>query len=423
MKPESVVETVGKYVLIDKPSSIVIDLDKSHGSWLFDSRANKFYLDCFSQYASQPLGWNHPKLLDYKEKLANIALHKVANSDMLSIPFGEFVDEFSKVTADFKYHFFIGGGTLGVENAVKAAFDWKAQKLGYNDAKANSLNVIHLREAFHGRSGYMLSTTNSPHNDNKTRLFPKFNWSRVTNPKIYFPIEENNRVAKCSNLEKISLMEIESALKKGNVAAILLEPIQGEGGDNHFRKEYFKALRQLADDYEAMLILDEVQTGVGLTGKMWAYQHFDIIPDMIAFGKKMQVCGFCSTSRIDTVPNNVFSVPFRIDSTWGGDIVDMARATIFLKIIEEDKLVQNAAIVGEYFLEGIKNLGFKNVRGRGLMIAFDLDDTQKRDEFLVELRKNVLALPCGLKSIRFRPHLTFSKEEADTAIKFLSKLV
>jgi L-lysine 6-transaminase len=171
-----------------------------------------------------------------------------------------------------------------------------------------------------------------------------------------------------------------------------------------------------------MLILDEVQTGVGLTGKMWAYQHFGIIPDMICFGKKTQVCGFCSTNRIDEVPNNVFKVSGRINSTWGGNLVDMVRATTYFKIIEEDSLVENAKVVGWYFLEELKKLPLQNVRGRGLMVAFDLPTTQERDDFLKKLNERVFCLKCGEKSIRFRPHLTFSKDDIDVAVNAVKQL-
>lgn len=394
--------------------AVAIDPLASNGSYLADT-TGKLYLDCDSQFASLPVGWNHPTLVQAASYLGRIAIHKIANSDWYTRELAQFTEAFAATAPDFQYFFFVEGGTLGVENALKAAFDWKAQLLGWGDVDVNRLDVIHLKQAFHGRSGYSLSLTNT--DPNKTTLFPKYNWTRITNPKIDFPMVE----ADVAYLEAESLNQAEDALKKNLVAAIILETIQGEGGDNHFRSEYFKALRELANRYEAMLILDEVQAGVGLTGKMWAYQHFGIKPDMIAFGKKTQVCGFASTNRIDSVKNNVFKVSSRINSTWGGNIVDMVRFTFLAKIIKEENLVENARVVGDYFLEELRKLPrIRNVRGRGLMIAFDLEDGTKRMEVLNKMKQNMTALKCGERSIRLRPHLTFSKEDADAAVGFIS---
>lgn len=407
-------KTLKQHILWDD-EAVVIDTMASQGSWLVDKETKKTYLDCFSQFASQPLGWNHPKVLDKKDKLTSAAIHKIANSDMATEEFSEFTEAFADITPDFQYHFFIDGGALGVENALKAAFDWKAQKDGLS---SDSMNIIFLREAFHGRTGYTMSMTNSPHSSLKVKWYPKFNWTKIQNPKMRFPVEETE----IADSEKIALAEMEQALSRRNVAAIIYEPIQGEGGDNHFRKEFFLETRRLADEYDAMFILDEVQTGVGLTGKMWAYEHFDVIPDMICFGKKTQVCGFSCGRRIDEIDTNVFHVPSRINSTWGGNIVDMVRSKIFIDIIQEDQLIDNADRVGKYFVKKLRELGLDSVRGRGLMIAFDLENEKNRDSALKELSKNVLALACGSKSIRFRPHLTFTEEDVDTAVEFISQL-
>jgi L-lysine 6-transaminase len=363
------------------------------------------------------LGWNHPKLNGYKKKISDIVFHNISNSDLYSTPYEEFVSAFAHIAPDFAKYFFVSGGTLGVENALKAAFDWKAQKLEWDDYHNDyneSLDVIHLTESFHGRSGYTLSLTNT--GLTKTKWYPKFKWTRISNPKI---VEECD----VQSLEATSLDQAETALRSRKVAAIILESIQGEGGDNHFRPEYFRALRNLANRYEAMLILDEVQTGVGMTGKMWAYEHFGIIPDMICFGKKTQVCGFCSTNRIDEVPDNVFKVSGRINSTWGGNLIDMVRASIYFKIIEEDCLVANARETGSYFLHKLSELPLRNVRGRGLMIAFDLHDSDSRDAFLKKLNEKIFCLKCGEKSIRFRPHLTFTKDDVEVAVNAVKQLL
>jgi len=405
-----------KHILVDG-FHVVIDTKKSDNSWIVDAESGKRYLDCYSQFASQVLGWNHPYMDSWAARIADISVHKLANSDMYSNDYAMFVEMFSEVTPDFEHYFFIDGGALGVENALKAAFDWK-----YQLTKNADMDIIHFKEAFHGRTGYTLSMTNNggPDEDNiKTKWYPKFNWTRVTNPKIHFPIDET----KVQNLEAMSIQEMTDALEKGNVAAIIIEPIQGEGGDNQFRKEFFVKLRELADKYQAMLIFDEVQTGVGLTGKMWCYEHYGVIPDMMCFGKKTQVCGFCSTNRIDSVPENVFHVSGRINSTWGGNIVDMVRSRILMQAVTDLHLPERAQRTGDYFLNKLKNLKTNevtNVRGKGLMLAFDLPSNERRDELVNKLHDNMLVLKSGTRSIRFRPTLTFGEQDVDQAIDFLN---
>lgn len=421
--PDDVIKVLGSRLLIDK-NAIVVDLKRSQGSWVVDERTGKQYLDCFSQFASQALGWNHPKMVSQKDRLAEVAVNKVANSDMYTTYFADFVAKFSEFTTDFPHHFYICGGALAVENALKAAFDWKAKKMGISNDKAyNSLQIIYLNEAFHGRSGYTMSMTNNGDPKNpKTYGFPKFNWRKIHNPKIWHAAGEVDEI-KARNSEAIAISEAKAALDKGNIAAIILEPIQGEGGDNHFRYEFFSALRRLADEKECLLIFDEVQTGLGMTGKTWAYEHFGIKPDLMCFGKKVQVCGICGGERMDEVEKNVFAEASRINSTWGGNIVDMVRSTMQMEIIQEDDLISNAKEVGEYFLSRLMQFQGKvsNIRGKGLMLSFDFEDTEKRNSFLVRLEENMLALPCGKKSVRFRPHLTFSKMDVDESVEFISK--
>ena len=271
--------------------------------------------------------------------------------------------------------------------------------------------IIHFREAFHGRSGYTLSLTNTA-DPRKHIYFAKFNWPRIVNPKLRFPVT-GQVLQDDIAAEGQAIAEIEQAVRDNpdDIAALIIEPIQGEGGDNHFRPEFFAELRRLADEHDFLFIVDEVQTGMGATGKMWAIEHMGVRPDIIAFGKKAQVCGIIAGTRVDEVPDNVFHVSSRINSTWGGNLVDMVRSQRYLEIIEEEYLLENAAQVGQILLEGLTQLAegsdlIDNVRGRGMMIAFDLPDARTRDIFRGLLLENgLLALKCGERSIRFRPML------------------
>ncbi len=418
---EKVFPTLESNILVDG-FHIVIDLQRSHGSVMVDALEGKEYLDCYGYFATLPVGHNHPKMRDegFLASLTTAAISNPANSDVYSREFAAFVKTFRQIAVPeaFPHLFFIAGGALAVENAMKAAFDWKAQKNRASGIEGGADKILHFREAFHGRSGYTLSVTNT--DDVKIRDFPKFDWPRVFNPALTFPVDESAAAA----AEDRSVNEIEAAFANDphGIAGILIEPIQGEGGDNHFRPEFLQRLRTLADEHDALLIYDEVQTGMGATGSMWAYQQLGVEPDIIAFGKKTQVCGIMSTARIDEVANNVFRVSGRINSTWGGNLVDMVRCARYLQILEEEDLVQNAANVGGAFKIELEKLQqefatVSNVRGRGLMLAFDLLDGGARDAFRQQCWEAGLAtLACGLRSVRFRPPLVFSEADVEKAI-------
>jgi L-lysine 6-transaminase len=408
---------------------LVIDLEKSHGSTIVSALDGKEYLDCYGYFATLPVGHNHPKMEDrgFRRSLMTAALANPANSDMYTRQYAAFVKTFRELAVPdvFTHMFFIAGGALGVENAMKAAFDWKVQKNRAKGVDSGGDKILHFRDAFHGRSGYTLSVTNT--DPTKTRDYPKFDWPRIPSPFIEPGLDDKGMAAK----EARTCKEIEAAFAADphGIAAILIEPIQCEGGDHHFRPAFLAKLREYADRYEAMLIFDEVQTGIGSTGKMWAFQHTGVTPDLIAFGKKTQVCGVLSTSRIDEVPTNVFTVSSRINSTWGGNLVDMVRAARYLQIIDEDGLVENAARVGERLRAGLGELAaelpiLSNVRGKGLLIAMDLPDAETRNRVRSECWDRGLAvLVCGTRSIRLRPPLVFTRKEADKTLSVLRKVL
>ena len=429
LNPADVFPTLEKLMLVDG-FPIVLDLERSEGVWMVDSKTGDKYLDFFSFFASNPVGINHPKLKtkEFIEKIGKVAVNKPSNSDLYTIEMAECVETFRRVAIPdyLKHLFFISGGALAVENALKVAFDWKHRKNGNLSERDPDLKVIHFKDAFHGRTGYTMSLTNT--DPAKTDYFPKLKWPRVENPSVIFPMEGEN-LEKVIKAEEFSIRQIkDTIMENGNkIASLIIEPIQGEGGDNHFRPEYFKKLREITLENDILFIADEIQTGMGMTGKMWAVEHYDVEPDIIAFGKKTQVCGILCSERIDEVKENVFKVSSRINSTWGGNLVDMVRFTRYLEIIEEENLVENAAKMGEYLLNNLTEITNKydrisNVRGKGLMIAFDFEDSGIRNKFKDILYSNkILVLPCGSRSIRFRPPLNIKKEEIDIALEATDK--
>lgn len=443
MKPKEAKTNIGKRILADGMDQI-IDLNKSHGSWLVDSRDEKEYLDLFSMFASLSVGYNHPYLLENKDRLMSSALNKPTNSDVYSMEMAAFVDTMGRIAQPhyLPYAFYIEGGGLAVENALKTAFDWKVRKNLSKGIKNKGSQIIHFKECFHGRTGYTMSLTDSP-DPRKTLYFPKFDWPRIDNPKINFPLNDEN-LEDVINKENIALEQIKDAIRNNpdDIAGLIIEPIQGEGGDNHFRCEFFKELRNLANEEEFLLIYDEVQTGVGITGNMWAHQSFtphsckcdcedaSTAPDIISFGKKTQVCGIFASKRLDEVEGHVFHESSRLNSTWGGSLVDMVRFTIYLEIIEKENLVQNANDMGNHLSKCLDDLQanhpniVSNVRNKGLFGAFDLNDGEQRDSLVgAILNEGAMMLGCGTKSIRFRPHLNITEQEMNDGFSMIDKAI
>jgi L-lysine 6-transaminase len=420
------------HVLVDG-FHLVFDPDRSEGSWFVDARTGDRYLDLYTFFASSPLGSNPPGIVndpEFMSLLGRVAANKPANPDVYTTHLVEFVETFARVLGDpaLPHLFFVEGGALAVENALKAAFDWKSR---HNEAQgrdpALGTRVLHLTRAFHGRSGYTLSLTNT--DPTKTARFPTFAWPRVDVPAIRFPL--NDHLDEVEAAERRALMQARNAFEQypHDIACFIAEPIQGEGGDNHMRAEFLQAMQELCRERDALFIMDEVQTGVGLTGSPWAYQQLGLEPDVVAFAKKTQVGGVMAGRRVDDVAENVFRVSGRINSTWGGGLVDMVRSRRLLEIIERERLIEAAAETGTWFIEELQALQdchrdvLSNARGRGLMCAIDLPDPVSRDRVLQAMREaeHILVLPCGERSIRFRPALSVLREDLQHGLNGLDR--
>jgi L-lysine 6-transaminase len=415
---------LARHLLVDG-YRLVLDLERSRGSRLVDAHTGRSYLDFYTFFASAPLGVNpFDDDPDFLALLGRIAANKPANSDLYTSHLADFIETFTRVLGDpeLPHLFFVEGGALAVENALKCAFDWKSR---LNEANGRSpelgTKVLHLTRAFHGRSGYTLSLTNT--DPVKTDRFPKFDWPRIEVPAIHLGDVEVT--------EERALAQARAAFDRHphDIACFIVEPIQGEGGDNHMRAEFLLAMERLCHEYDALLVMDEVQTGAGITGTPWAYQQLGIRPDIVAFAKKVQVGGIMAGRRVDLVPDNVFRVSGRINSTWGGGLVDMVRSRRMLEIVERDGLIPRAGELGGRLLAALLKVQdrfpelVENARGRGLMCAFDLPDPVERDLLVASLREKegVLVLPCGERSVRLRPALSVTPDELEEGVSSIDR--
>ena len=426
--PESVHEHLSRHVLADG-YKLVVDLERSHGCWLVDARDGAEYLDCYSFFASLPLGFNHPDLTteEFLHRLGQTAVHKPANPDIYSVELAEFADTFARVLGDpaLPHLFFVEGGALAVENAMKVAFDWKSRRNERAGIEVEGDMVLHLRHAFHGRSGYTLSVTNT--DPVKVARFPKFDWPRMESPALRFPLaefsEENRRSEDAAVVQAAEFF----AANPNRIACFLAEPLQAEGGDRHFSDRFLLAMQEMCLENDALFVLDEVQTGAGVTGARWAYEKMGLEPDVVAFAKKVQLGGVMGGRRVDEEPENVFNVSSRISSTWGGGLTDMMRSTRILEVMERDDLVENAAKVGAVLRNQLVDLvaeypeHLSNARGMGLLCAVDFTSPDERGEVIRDMREkeHVIVLPCGERSIRFRPALVATAEEMSEATEAL----
>lgn len=425
---DEVVSELKKHILVDG-FEIVLDLERSSGCRIYDAHTDRSLIDLYSFYASMPIGFNHPYFdrPEVREDMLEGALLKVSNSDVYTRRYARFVRTLDRVVGvpQLDRYFFIEGGALAVENALKTAMDWKVRKNMAAGRGEIGTEVLHFRHAFHGRTGYTMSLTNT--DPNKVKYYARFDWPRVSSPGLDYSLPEAERLKKVVAAEKTAEQEIMAAIeaRPHRICSIITEPIQCEGGDNHFRPEWLRILRRICDENDMLLIFDEVQTGMGMSGKTWCFQHFDVIPDILTFGKKAQVCGIMVGRRIDEVPENVFKVSSRINSTWGGNFTDMVRSTHYMNVIESERLVDNARAMGERFLQQLQSLQAEEsiisvVRGRGLLLAFDLPDTETRNKFwkgCFEL--GLLVLRSGERSIRLRPVLDVKADIMDESVAIM----
>ena len=424
-------ETIAAHMLADG-YELVLDLDASHGSTLVDARDGTEYLDLFTFFASSALGMNHPvadRRSSRAHELGAVAVNKPSNSDIYTVPMARFVDTFARVLGDpaLPHLFFIDGGALAVENALKVAFDWKSR---WNEAHgidpALGTKVLHLREGL--PRPQRLHDEPHQHRPEQGRPLPEVRLAahpvavdqrqpptsrRPSAPRSPPPARRSRRTRTTSPASSPSRSRARAATTTSG-------------------PQFLQAMQALCREFDALFVMDEVQTGVGMTGTAWAYQQLGVQPDVVAFGKKAQVCGVMAGGRVDEVPDNVFAVSSRINSTWGGNLTDMVRARRILEVIESESLIERAGVARRAPAARARPAwpqrhdAVTEVRGRGLMCAFTLPSAAAARRGRAAGCAATSTCSCSAAAtprLRVRPALTVSVDELDRGIAAIDRVL
>jgi len=370
---------------------INIDFEKSHDSYLYDRKTDREILDFFGMYASLPLGYNHPifKTKEFIEEFIRVSSFKINNCEFVSNETLEFDKMFREYAGQglYKHFHYACTGALAVEAAIKTCLEYK---------KYHTLNVVSFENSFHGINGYGSFVTSR---------FPGAQKRLAGLPDNY------------STKVKPDLKEVALVFRRGNPTCLLVEPIRCSAGDIYYDIEFLQNLRKMCNEYDIPLIFDEIQVGFGGTGKLWYFEHLDIIPDIVIFGKKTQLSGIMATEKLGEIFKPEKSV--RLEVTWDGDVSDMVRCKYIMKAYQENNILKNVVDRSEELIGALSTMPqIENLRNSGLIIGFDLSNTKKRDILLSKLYKNGLVCnKTGNRSIRLRPNLNISEKEIQHAIE------
>eukprot|EP00697_Spironema_sp_BW2_P010013 gnl/Spiro4/2507_TR1209_c0_g2_i1.p1 gnl/Spiro4/2507_TR1209_c0_g2~~gnl/Spiro4/2507_TR1209_c0_g2_i1.p1 ORF type:complete len:515 (-),score=132.73 gnl/Spiro4/2507_TR1209_c0_g2_i1:1326-2846(-) len=433
-KSQAVLKSLGE-LQDNRHSVFAVDYEKSKGNFIVDADGNTL-LDVFAQIASIPIGYNNPALL--KAASSHAWSTALVNRPALGMfPPADFADNvrasfISVAPKSMTQVFTAMCGSCANETCYKAAMmSWMHKKRAgkpFTEEELTScmtnkapgspdLSILSFHGAFHGRMFGSLSTTHSKP-IHKVDV-PAFKWPVTSFPQLKYPLEDH--VKENAAEEKRCLEELDDTLASNPLcAAVIVEPVQAEGGDNHASPAFFNGIRAITKKRGVNFIVDEVQTGLGASGKMWAHEHWNLHdpPDAVTFAKKMQCAGWYHHADLRA------SEPYRNFNTWLGDPARTLLLKETLKYVKENNLVENTHSAGEHVYKALrgmeKHFPLTKVRGLGTLIAFDLPTPKARDTLIAEMRQaGVITGGCGTQSVRLRPMLIFTVEHANI---YLNKL-
>lgn len=423
---------------------LFIDYEKSIGNYLVDADGNTF-LDIITQISSIPLGYNHPALIEALKDSANMS--EFINRPCLGfLPPKQFMDRISNALLAVAPRGLtevqtMACGSCSVENALKAAFfryrDLQRDGSSPTEEELNStmfnqspgspkLSAMSFEGAFHGRTFGALSCT---HSKPIHKLdVPAFEWPIAKFPRYKYPLSEHEKEndeedKKClANVEQL----IQDYKDKAPVAAVIIEPIQAEGGDHHGSANFFRGLRKICTQHNIGMICDEVQTGCGPTGKFWAHEYWGLEdgPDFVTFSKKMLLGGYFYKPEFR--PKQAY----RVFNTWMGDPAKLIMLESVINVIHREGLVDKIDQVGTKLQAGLQQLQNKyssvvsNARGKGTFCAIDFKDGATRDKVLDQLALNgIYAGGCGAQSVRVRTALVFNDKHNEILLERLENVL
>ena len=368
------------------------------GCVIKDVDGNSF-LDFTSNIGACPLGYSHPDVTGVLAEMSRNGAHKIAGQDFYCREHAGLAEQFVSVLPTGFKAFFINSGAEAVENAVKVAY-----RKRFAEGRP-VLPGVSCTGAFHGRTLGALS----------------FTYSKPVQ-KAGFPELAVLRIKFCTSDGDSEIDAVEKTLAENDAAFVITEIVQGEGGYNIASQQFVQNLRKATEKRGVPLILDEVQSGMGRTGKWWAFEHYGVVPDIMSAAKALQVGATAYRGDYDPGQQGILS------STWGGGSrIDLAVGATVIEVIKRDRLLANALVMGERLKKGLADIvgkkGIIDVRGLGLMIGVEFDTKENRDSALQQaFRRGLLLLPAGQKAMRVIPPLVITGEEVDEGLELMTSL-